>query len=221
MRRNTMIRNTDVQKKHSGERIRNSVCTVLACAALFLAQSCRNVIHELIPPSDNGIHSFSVENADRMRYVAAETDSTDITITVPAGTDVTALLPIIESGDKSTVLPVTLPYIHRAFPSADLMSLAVQMNASQKAGDLGNWMLNFIRENKDFSVPPLDEPVDFTQPVMFCIIAGRGNYKLYTVTVVPEKPENPAEPDTPSPSEPDNPDEPGTPDEPSVPPQTE
>lgn len=216
-----MIRNTDVQKKHSGERIRNSVCTVLVCAALFLAQSCRNVIHELIPPSDNGIHSFSVENADRMRYVAAETDSTDITITVPAGTDVTALLPIIESGDKSTVLPVTLPYIHRAFPSADLMSLAVQMNASQKAGDLGNWMLNFIRENKDFSVPPLDEPVDFTQPVMFCVIAGRGNYKLYTVTVVPEKPENPAEPDTPSPSEPDNPDEPGTPDEPSVPPQTE
>lgn len=216
-----MIRNTDVQKKHSGERIRNSVCTVLVCAALFLAQSCTNVIHELIPPSDSGIHSFSVENTDRTRWRAAETDSTDITITVPAGTDVTALLPIIESGDKSTVLPVTLPYIHRAFPSADLMSLAVQMNASQKAGDLGNWMLNFIRENKDFSVPPLDEPVDFTQPVMFCIIAGRGNYKLYTVTVVPEKTENPAEPDTPSPSEPDNPDEPGTPDEPSVPPQAE
>lgn len=216
-----MIRNTDVQKKHSGERIRNSVCTVLVCAALFLAQSCTNVIHELIPPSDSGIHSFSVENTDRTRWRAAETDSTDITITVPDGTDITALVPVIELDSKSTVIPVTLPYIHRAFPSADLMSLAVQMNASQKAGDLGNWMLNFIRENKDFSVPPLDEPVDFTQPVMFCVIAGRGNYKLYTVTVVPE---NPAEPDTPSPSEPDNPDnpdEPGTPDEPSVPPQTE
>lgn len=216
-----MIRNTDVQKKHSGERIRNSVCTVLVCAALFLAQSCTNVIHELIPPSDSGIHSFSVENTDRTRWRAAETDSTDITITVPDGTDITALVPVIELDSKSTVIPVTLPYIHRAFPSADLMSLAVQMNASQKAGDLGNWMLNFIRENKDFSVPPLDEPVDFTQPVMFCVIAGRGNYKLYTVTVVPEKPENPAEPDTPSPSEPDTPDEPGTPDEPSVPPQTE
>lgn len=221
MRRNTMIRNTDVQKKHSGERIRNSACTVLVCAALFLAQSCTNVIHELIPPSDSGIHSFSVENTDRTRWRAAETDSTDITITVPDGTDITALVPVIELDSKSTVIPVTLPYIHRAFPSADLMSLAVQMNASQKAGDLGNWMLNFIRENKDFSVPPLDEPVDFTQPVMFCVIAGRGNYKLYTVTVVPEKPENPAEPDTPSPSEPDTPDEPGTPDEPSVPPQTE
>lgn len=219
-----MIRNTDVQKKHSGERIRNSACTVLVCAALFLAQSCTNVIHELIPPSDSGIHSFSVENTDRTRWRAAETDSTDITITVPDGTDITSLVPVIELDSKSTVIPVTLPYIHRAFPSADLMSLAVQMNASQKAGDLGNWMLNFIRENKDFSVPPLDEPVDFTQPVMFCVIAGRGNYKLYTVTVVPEKPENPAEPDTPSPSEPDNPDnpdEPGTPDEPSVPPQTE
>lgn len=216
-----MIRNTDVQKKHSGERIRNSVCTVLVCAALFLAQSCTNVIHELIPPSDSGIHSFSVENTDRTRWRAAETDSTDITITVPDGTDITALVPVIELDSKSTVIPVTLPYIHRAFPSADLMSLAVQMNASQKAGDLGNWMLNFIRENKDFSVPPLDEPVDFTQPVMFCVIAGRGNYKLYTVTVVPEKPENPAEPDTPSPSEPDTPDEPGTPDEPSVPPQAE
>ncbi|MBD5410761.1 MAG: hypothetical protein HDR53_06755 [Treponema sp.] len=212
-----MISKTDAQKKRNSERIRNSVCTVLACAALLLAQSCTNVVHELIPPSDSGIHSFSVENTDRTRYRAAETDSTDITITVPAGTDITSLVPIIELDPKSAVIPVTLPYIHRAFPSADLMSLAVQMNASQKAGDLANWMLNFIRENKDFSVPPLDEPIDFTQPVMFCVIAGRGNYKLYTVTVVQEKTENPSTPENPSPSKPDDPYDPGTPSKPSDP----
>ncbi len=209
---------TAAQTKRNGGRIRNSVCTVLACAALLLAQSCTDVFHELIPPSDSDIHSFSVENTDRTRYCAAETDSTDITIPVPAGTDVTSLVPVIELGSKSTVIPVTLPYIHRAFPSADLMNLAVQMNASQKAGDLANWMLNFICENKDFSVPPLDEPIDFTQPVMFCVIAGRGNYRLYTVTVVPEKTEQPTEPEQPSPSEPDNPSEPDTP---PVPPATE
>ena len=209
---------TAAPKKRNGGRIRNGACTVLACAALLLAQSCTDVFHELIPPSDSDIHSFSVENTDRTRYCAAETDSTDITIPVPAGTDVTSLLPVIELGSKSTVIPVTLPYLHRAFPSADLMNLAVQMNASQKAGDLANWILNFIRENKDFSVPPLDEPIDFTQPVMFCVIAGRGNYRLYTVTVVPEKTEQPTEPEQPSPSEPDNPSEPDTP---PVPPATE
>ena len=202
---------TAAQTKRNGGRIRNSVCTALACAALLLAQSCTDVFHELIPPSDSDIHSFSVENTDRTRYCAAGTDSTDITIPVPAGTDVTSLVPVIELGSKSTVIPVTLPYIHRAFPSADLMNLAVQMNASQKAGDLANWMLNFIRENKEFSVPPLDDPVDFTQPVMFCVIAGRGNYKLYTVTVVQEKTENPAEPENPDPSEPDDPETPDTP----------
>ncbi|MBD5438193.1 MAG: hypothetical protein HDR37_06465 [Treponema sp.] len=212
-----MVSKTNVQKKQSSECIRNRVCTILACAALLLAQSCTNVVHELIPPSDSGIHSFFVENTDRTRYRAAETDSTDITITVPANTDITSLVPIIELDPKSAVIPVTLPYIHRAFPSADLMSLAVQMNASQKAGDLANWMLNFIRENKDFSVPPLDEPVDFTQPVMFCVIAGRGNYKLYTVTVVQEKTENPADPENPSPSKPDDPYAPGTPSKPSDP----
>lgn len=212
-----MISKTDAQKKQNSERIRNSVCTVLACAALLLAQSCTNVVHELIPPSDSGIHSFFVENTDRTRYRAAETDSTDITITVPANTDITSLVPIIELDPKSAVIPVTLPYIHRAFPSADLMSLAVQMNASQKAGDLANWMLNFIRENKDFSVPPLDEPIDFTQPVMFCVIAGRGNYKLYTVTVVQEKTENPSTPENPLPSNPTNPSEPETPSKPSAP----
>ncbi len=212
---------TNVQKKRNSECIRNRVCTILACAALLLAQSCTNVVHELIPPSDSGIHSFSVENTDRTRYRAAETDSTDITITVPANTDITSLVPIIELDPKSAVIPVTLPYIHRAFPSADLMSLAVQMNASQKAGDLANWMLNFIRENKDFSVPPLDEPIDFTQPVMFCVIAGRGNYKLYTVTVVQEKTENPSTPENPSPSKPDDPYDPGTPSKPSVPSATE
>lgn len=213
-----MMSKTAAPKRQNGGRIRNSVCTVLACAALLLAQSCTDVFHELIPPSDSDIHSFSVENTDRTRYCAAETDSTDITITVPAGTDITALIPVIELGAKSTVIPVTVPYLHRAFPSADLMSLAVQMNASQKAGGLGTWMLNFIRENKDFTVPPLDEPVDFTQPVMFCVIAGRGNYKLYTVTVVQEKTENPAEPENPDPSEPDDPE---TPDTPPVPPATE
>ena len=212
-----MVSKTNVQKKQSSECIRNRVCTILACAALLLAQSCTNVVHELIPPSDSGIHSFSVENADRTRYRAAETDSTDITITVPANTDITSLVPIIELDPKSAVIPVTLPYIHRAFPSADLMSLAVQMNASQKAGDLANWMLNFIRENKDFSVPPLDEPIDFTQPVMFCVIAGRGNYKLYTVTVVQEKTENPSTPENPLPSNPTNPSEPETPSKPSAP----
>lgn len=203
---------------HTGKRL----FQIAVCGALLFASSCANVIHELIPPADSNIHSFSVEDGNRSRYAAESSDSTEIVITVPANTDVTSLLPVIESGDKSTVLPVTLPYIHRAFPSADLMSLALQMNASLKSDELGDWVLNFIRENSsDFSVPPIDEPVDFTQPVPFCVIAGQGNYKVYTVTVIKEKTENPSQPDNPSPSNPDEPDEPQNPDEPSVPSVTE
>lgn len=205
---------------------------IITCVALVWAISCTNAIHELIPPADSDIHSFSVTDEKGSRY-EAEISGTQILVTVPAKTDVTLLLPSIELGNKSSILPVTLPYIHRAFPSADLMGLAVQINASIKAGELGNWVLNFIRENRnDFSVPPIDETIDFTQPVVFCVVAGQGNYKIYTATVVKGKTENPSDPDNPDnpdplpsdPDDPDNPDNPinpDNPDDPYNPPSTE
>lgn len=180
----------------------------------FLAFSCNNVFHELIPPADSSIHSFSLQDPETGFSRNAVPYSETITITVPYGTDITALIPVIKTDEKATVIPGTLPYIHKAFPSADIVNLSLQMQLAYNSGDLGSWVLNFIQENRDFTVPQLDIPIDFSEPVVFCVIAGQGNYSLYTVSVVIEEPENPGEPSTPQ--EPESPQEPEEP-EPELP----
>lgn len=180
----------------------------------FLAFSCNNVFHELIPPADSSIHSFSLQDPETGFSRNAVPYSETITITVPYGTDITALIPVIKTDEKATVIPGTLPYIHKAFPSADIVNLSLQMQLAYNSGDLGSWVLNFIQENRDFTVPQLDIPIDFSEPVVFCVIAGQGNYSLYTVSVVIEEPENPGDPSTPQ--EPESPQEPEEP-EPELP----
>ena len=177
----------------------------------FLAFSCNNVFHELIPPADSSIHSFSLQDPETGFSRNAVPYSEAITITVPYGTDITALIPVIKTDEKATVIPGTLPYIHKAFPSANIVNLSLQMQLAYNSGDLGSWVLNFIQENRDFTVPQLDIPIDFSEPVVFCVIAGQGNYSLYTVSVVIEEPENPGDPSTPQePEDPQEPEEPET-----------
>ena len=183
--------------------------TITICIAGFLAFSCNNVFHELIPPADSSIHSFSLQDPETGFSRNAVPYSETITITVPYGTDITALIPVIKTDEKATVIPGTLPYIHKAFPSADIVNLSLQMQLAYNSGDLGSWVLNFIQENRDFTVPQLDIPIDFSEPVVFCVIAGQGNYSLYTVSVVIEEPENPGDPSTPQ--EPEDPQEPEEP----------
>ena len=183
--------------------------TITICIAGFLAFSCNNVFHELIPPADSSIHSFSLQDPETGFSRNAVPYSETITITVPYGTDITALVPVIKTDEKATVIPGTLPYIHKAFPSADIVNLSLQMQLAYNSGDLGSWVLNFIQENRDFTVPKLDIPIDFSEPVVFCVIAGQGNYSLYTVSVVIEEPENPGDPSTPQ--EPEDPQEPEEP----------
>lgn len=180
----------------------------------FLAFSCNNVFHELIPPADSSIHSFSLQDPETGFSRNAVPYSETITITVPYGTDITALIPVIKTDEKATVIPGTLPYIHKAFPSANIVNLSLQMQLAYNSGDLGSWVLNFIQENRDFTVPQLDIPIDFSEPVVFCVIAGQGNYSLYTVSVVIEEPENSGDPSTPQ--EPESPQEPEEP-EPELP----
>lgn len=188
--------------------------TITICIAGFLAFSCNNVFHELIPPADSSIHSFSLQDPETGFSRNAVPYSETITITVPYGTDITALIPVIKTDEKATVIPGTLPYIHKAFPSADIVNLSLQMQLAYNSGDMGSWVLNFIQENRDFTVPKLDIPIDFSEPVVFCVIAGQGNYSLYTVSVVIEEPENPGDPSTPQ--EPESPQEPEEP-EPELP----
>ena len=183
--------------------------TITICIAGFLAFSCNNVFHELIPPADSSIHSFSLQDPETGFSRNAVPYSETITITVPYGTDITALIPVIKTDEKATVIPGTLPYIHKAFPSADIVNLSLQMQLAYNSGDMGSWVLNFIQENRDFTVPKLDIPIDFSEPVVFCVIAGQGNYSLYTVSVVIEEPENPGDPSTPQ--EPEDPQEPEEP----------
>lgn len=188
--------------------------TITICIAGLLAFSCNNVFHELIPPADSSIHSFSLQDPETGFSRNAAPYSETITITVPYGTDITALIPVIKTDEKATVIPGTLPYIHKAFPSADIVNLSLQMQLAYNSGDMGSWVLNFIQENRDFTVPKLDIPIDFSEPVVFCVIAGQGNYSLYTVSVVIEEPENPGDPSTPQ--EPEDPQEPEEP-EPELP----
>ncbi len=183
--------------------------TITICIAGFLAFSCNNVFHELIPPADSSIHSFSLQDPETGFSRNAVPYSETITITVPYGTDITALIPVIKTDEKATVIPGTLPYIHKAFPSADIVNLSLQMQLAYNSGDMGSWVLNFIQENRDFTVPQLDIPIDFSEPVVFCVIAGQGNYSLYTVSVEIEEPENPGDPSTPQ--EPESPQEPEEP----------
>lgn len=183
--------------------------TITICIAGFLAFSCNNVFHELIPPADSSIHSFSLQDPETGFSRNAVPYSETITITVPYGTDITALIPVIKTDEKATVIPGTLPYIHKAFPSADIVNLSLQMQLAYNSGDMGSWVLNFIQENRDFTVPKLDIPIDFSEPVVFCVIAGQGNYSLYTVSVEIEEPENPGDPSTPQ--EPEDPQEPEEP----------
>ena len=183
--------------------------TITICIAGLLAFSCNNVFHELIPPADSSIHSFSLQDPETGFSRNAVPYSETITITVPYGTDITALIPVIKTDEKATVIPGTLPYIHKAFPSANIVNLSLQMQLAYNSGDLGSWVLNFIQENRDFTVPQLDIPIDFSEPVVFCVIAGQGNYSLYTVSVVIEEPENPGDPSTPQ--EPESPQEPEEP----------
>jgi hypothetical protein len=155
--------------------ITRAIVAALA-AALTLLAGCNNFFHELIPPDENRIVSFRVAN----QLGGASIGDTGLTVTVGPGTDLAALLPEIQVSPKATLLPLTLAYVAAAFPSVDIAQAAAGIYS---ANDLSAWVIDLIKANPDFNVPPLTRAMDFTGPVDFLVISGQGTIRRYTAHV--------------------------------------
>ncbi|MBP3449890.1 MAG: hypothetical protein J6K22_05460 [Spirochaetaceae bacterium] len=154
---------------------------------VLLFSSCTNFFHNIIPPQEGEIINFQLEYTNGSRSVLQTPDSNNnITIIVPAETDVTSLIPIVKISEKAQIVPGTLNYLNKIFPEKDLLTLALDMYTANKNGTFKTWFLNLVLENDGIKIPKLEMPIDFTTPVPFIVISGQGNYKFYTVTVKKE-----------------------------------
>jgi hypothetical protein len=143
---------------------------------VILFTGCDNFFHELLPPDENTISSFSIPG----QIGPARIGDNTIRVTVGPDADIDGLLPSISIPSKATLLPVTLPYIQRAFPSADLLREGVAFYTSS---DQAAYAIDLIKRTPDFSIPVLDMGIDFSEPVTILVISGLGNIRQYTVTV--------------------------------------
>lgn len=154
---------------------------------VLLFSSCTNFFHNIIPPQEGEIINFQLEYTNGSRSVLQTPDSNNnITIIVPAETDVTSLIPIVKISEKAQIVPGTLNYLNKIFPEKDLLTLALDMYTANKNGTFKTWFLNLVLENDGIKIPKLEMPIDFTTPVPFIVISGQGNYKFYTVIVKKE-----------------------------------
>ena len=164
---------------------RNLTIGILLFSILFT--SCTNFFHNIIPPQEGEIINFQLEYTNGSRSVLQTPDSNNnITITVPADTDITKLIPVVKLSEKAEIIPGTLPYLAKIFPEKDLLTLALDMYTANQNGTFKTWFLNLVLENDGIKIPKLEMPIDFTTPVLFIVISGQGNYKFYTVTVKKE-----------------------------------
>lgn len=159
----------------------------LCIIPLFLIVSCSNFVHELIPPQDKEIVSLNLKNENLENIWTTEIrNEKNITLTVPSTTDITRLIPIIKVSDGASVLPIEFHYLQAAFPSIDLLTLAVKLNEFLLSNNAETWVFDFIRQNPDFNVPQLSFPINFSNPVYFLVISGQATSTLYKVTVKKE-----------------------------------
>lgn len=159
----------------------------LCIIPLFLIVSCSNFVHELIPPQDKEIVSLNLknENLENIRSTEIRNEK-NITLTVPSTTDITKLIPIIKVSNGASVLPIEFHYLQAAFPSIDLLTLAVKLNEFLLSNNAESWVFDFIRQNPDFNVPQLSFPINFSNPVYFLVISGQATSTLYKVAVKKE-----------------------------------
>ena len=164
---------------------RNLTIGILLFSILFT--SCTNFFHNIIPPEEGVIIDFQLKYTNGSRSSSYTPDKNDnITIIVPAETDVTSLIPVVKISEKAQIVPGTLNYLNKIFPEKDLLTLALDMYTANKNGTFKTWFLNLVLENDGIKIPKLEMPIDFTTPVPFIVISGQGNYKFYTVTVKKE-----------------------------------
>jgi hypothetical protein len=154
----------------------NGLIVLMALTLIFAG--CNNYFHDLIPPDENRIVSFSVKGMiDR-----AVISDNAVDATVDNESPIEKLFPQIKISHKATLLPLTYEYLSAAFPSADILQ---ESAAIYKERDLSAYVLDLIKRNPDFNVPRLDDiSIDFTGPVSFLVVSGRGTIRQYTINVV-------------------------------------
>ena len=145
--------------------------------AVSFLTTCNNFFHDLVPPDENQILSFTVDGQTEREVIL----TSEIYVMVEAGTSVNALIPNIEISSRATLIPLTMDYLSDAFPSANIMQAAIGIFT---ADDLSSYVLDLIADNRDFNRPIIDKPIDFSGPVNFIVISARGNIRQYTVNIV-------------------------------------
>jgi formylglycine-generating enzyme required for sulfatase activity len=150
------------------------ITSVIITALVFTG--CNNYFHELIPPDDNKIISFKVSGQTEPSVITGNS----ISVMVGAGTDIHSLIPDIAVSRKASLIPLTFEYIQVAFPSANVFTRAAEMYT---ASDFADHVFDLIREDKYFKIPAVAIPLDFSVPVNFLVISGKGNSRRYTVNV--------------------------------------
>ena len=143
----------------------------------LILMGCNNYFHDLIPPDENRIVSFSVEG------MTERAEITDNTITAMLNNEVPlhALVPEVKVSRKATLLPLTLDYLSATFPDVDIISEAA---AVYETDSLTQYVMDLIKRTPGFNVPALNMPIDFTGPVNFLVVSGQGNIRQYTAYVV-------------------------------------
>jgi hypothetical protein len=150
-----------------------SVSVIIAVLAL---SGCGNYFHELIPSNDNKILSFTVPGQEGESVITEDS----VTVIAEADTDIRSLIPAIVISDKATLIPLTLAYIQAAFPSAQVFARAAELYTSD---DFADHIFDLISKDKNFKAPELSIPIDFSSPVDFLVISGRGSIRRYTATL--------------------------------------
>jgi hypothetical protein len=143
---------------------------------IFLGSGCKNFFHDLIPPDDNFIVSFSFEGQQGQ----ARIDTDTVRASAEKEIDLTAIIPRITVSHKASIIPLTLDYLQAAFPGINLFRTAMEIFRTE---NLTDYMTNLIKETPDFNIPVLNMPINFSGPVPFMVISGQGTVRQYTITV--------------------------------------
>jgi uncharacterized repeat protein (TIGR02543 family) len=163
--------------------------TVLTGIIFFLLVSCDNFIHEIIPSNDNLITGFTLKEQSSKTLI----DNKKNTITIPWNDGINLDgPPLVSVSSKASLLPVTEGYIKAAFfpgkdddSSGEKVSDAIkQINAATDDSELTPILKKIVGDTRNFKMPSLDIPIDFTQPATFLVISGRdGKIRQYTANV--------------------------------------
>ncbi|MBO4533617.1 MAG: right-handed parallel beta-helix repeat-containing protein [Treponema sp.] len=164
--------------------MKNKLYKAVLLLFLFLFCSCSNLFHDLIPSSKKEMLDFSLVDTDGNNITEESSISGEvISVKINDSADISELIPKPIVSDGCTILPFTISYIHKAFPSANLVKTSLEMYEARRNNTLMNWAMDFIKNNTDFKTPALDEAIDFSNDVSFGVIAQDASYKIYTVKV--------------------------------------